>query len=48
MAAKQAETGEKFEIDREVVVGSIPGAIALARMRGDAGNMIVVQLNWAA
>jgi len=40
MAAKQAESAEKFEIDREVVVGEIIGAIALARSQGDGGNMI--------
>jgi hypothetical protein len=39
MAAKQAEAAEKQEIDREVVVGGIIGAIALARSQGDAGNL---------
>jgi len=40
MAAKQAESAEKLEIDREVVAGQILGAIALARSQGDGGNMI--------
>jgi len=40
MAAKQAESAEKFEIDREVIVGQIIGAIALAQSQGDGGNMI--------
>jgi len=38
MAAKQAESAEKFEIDREVIVGQIIGAIALAQSQGDGGN----------
>jgi len=40
IAAKQAEIVEKIEIDREVVMGGILGAVALARSRSDPGAML--------
>lgn len=40
LAVKRAEFAQKVDIDRDVVVGGIIGAIALARSRADAGNMI--------
>ena len=40
LAEKQAEAAQKLQIDRDTVVREIRDAIATARMRADAGNMI--------